>query len=206
MIDVICHVSRGFSCNTYLCRDRATGELLVVDPGISASEILERLNGEKPKKILLTHGHFDHALAAPALRRETGALVCVHRAEAPLLADPDKNASSHFGFEPLSFEADLLLEDGEELPFGESRIHVHHTPGHSPGGVCYRVGDVLFCGDTLFSDGVGRTDLYGGDTAMLFDSICSLRELNGVECAFPGHGEAFSLSCRLAQKSMSFYG
>ena len=206
MIEVVRHVSRGFSCNTYLCRDEKSGKLLVIDPGTSAEEVLALLSGEKPQKILLTHAHFDHALAAPALREATGAKVCVHRAEAPLLADPEKNASSYFGFPPLSFEADVLLEDGEEILLGASVFHVHHTPGHSPGGVCYRVDDLLFCGDTLFADGVGRTDLFGGSKDALCSSIESLKALEGVVNAFPGHGESFLLSRRLAQENLYFYG
>lgn len=205
-MEVVTHVSRGFSCNTYLCRDEASGKLCVIDPGTSAEEVLSLLGGEKPEMILLTHGHFDHALAAPILREKTGAVVCAHLAERELLRDPDKNASSYFGAPALSFEADVSLSEGDTVTLGETVFSVLHTPGHSPGGVCYRAGTALFVGDTVFAQGVGRTDLFGGDDGDLARSLSRLQALKDVSVLYCGHGPSCRHNWRFAQKGDEIYG
>lgn len=198
-MEVFCHVSRGFSCNSYLCRCERTGESILVDPGISADEILARFGNERFSKIVLTHGHFDHVMCADELREKTGASIYAHRLEAELLSDPKKNASSLFRATPVSFAADVLLQEGDELSFGDSALTVLHTPGHSPGGISLFGGGVLFSGDALFSDGVGRTDLYGGDGRVLRESLARLCALPPETRVYPGHGEPFELFGRIAQ-------
>lgn len=198
-MEVFCHVSRGFSCNSYLCRCERTGESILVDPGISADEILARFGNERFSKIVLTHGHFDHVMCADELREKTGASIYAHRLEAELLSDPKKNASSLFRATPVSFAADVLLQEGDELSFGDSALTVLHTPGHSPGGISLLGEGVLFSGDTLFSEGVGRTDLYGGDERVLKQSLFRLFALPAETRVYPGHGEPFELFGRIAQ-------
>ncbi len=199
MMDVLCHVSRGFSCNTYLCTDRQTGESVLIDPGVSAKEILALCAERRPSRILLTHGHFDHSMAASELSHLWNVPIFAHAAEAEVLSDPAKNASALFRFAPVSFSADVLLSEGEEIAFGASVLRVLHTPGHSPGSCAYFGAGKLFSGDTLFSDGIGRTDLYGGDFEKLCDSLARLASLGGDVCVFAGHGPSFDLSRRIAQ-------
>lgn len=196
---VLSFAASGFSCNTYLCVDEESGRSVLIDPGTSAEEALAFLAGRKPEKILLTHGHFDHALCAEKLREETGALVCAHARERDLLLDPEKNASVLFGFDALSLKADVWFSDGDTVELGKSRLCVVHTPGHSPGGVCYSAPSVLFCGDTLFADGYGRTDLYGGSFETLRASVLRITEFAGHTTVYPGHGGEFVLSRRIAQ-------
>lgn len=191
------HLFAGFSSNTYFCVGEAG--MLVIDPGTDGQGLLEAVGSRPVSHILLTHAHFDHCAAAALLRERTGAKICVHAQDAEMLADPDKNASRFFGCAPLSLEADVLLQDGDTLPFGEHTVSVLHTPGHSAGSVCYRLEDALFCGDTLFADGVGRTDLYGGSERALLDSLRRLSRLPGGLTAYAGHAESFSLSRRIAQ-------
>lgn len=198
-MQVFTHVSQGFSCNTYLCCDEKSGENILIDPGISSAEVLEFLNGRKVTKILLTHGHFDHVAAAEELRLALGAKVYAHREEAPLLADGYKNASLLVGMPEVRCSADVLLEEGDGIPFGDGELQVLHTPGHTPGGVCFFDGENLFCGDTLFAQGWGRCDLYGGDERALFASLARLRKLKGEITVFSGHGDSFMLSWRIAQ-------
>ena len=193
MIEVTPYLFSGFTANTYLCRDTQSGRGLVIDPGADAAAI-EILANEKVESILLTHAHFDHALIAAKLAEKTGAGIYLHRLDAPLLADPDKNASACFGSAPLRAKADRLLEDGDEIRLGESVFTVLHTPGHSPGSVCFLCGDLLFTGDTLFFNDYGRTDLYGGNEEDLAVSLERLSSLKGVLRVFPGHDTAFFLS------------
>lgn len=198
-MEVFTYVSPGFSCNTYLCRDEKTGESVLIDPGVSAEGVLRFLGQTRPQKILLTHGHFDHVMAADSLRKALGVQVCAHRLEQPLLQDANKNASAFFRAGAVSFCADVLLEEGDTVEFGEAFLRVLHTPGHSPGGICLVGEESVFCGDTLFSEGVGRTDLYGGNEEKLFESIERLGGLPGSFRAYPGHGDSFLLSWRIAQ-------
>lgn len=200
-MEVFCHVSRGFSCNSYLCRCEKTGESIVVDPGISAEQLLARFPDERITGIVLTHGHFDHIMCAAELREKTGASIYAHRLEAELLSDPAKNASSFFRTAPVSFSADALLEEGDEVRFGDCELAVLHTPGHSPGGISLLGEGVLFSGDTLFSEGVGRTDLYGGDGRVLRESLARLFALPPETHVYPGHGENFDLFWRIAQNT-----
>ncbi len=140
--------------------------------------------------ILLTHGHFDHMLAAEPLRRETGAEVFVSAADAELLTDPVKNA---FNREVSALELPKMLpfealED--EIEVCGAKMQVLSTPGHTRGSVCFyeKDGGVLFSGDTLFQAGYGRTDLYGGDMFALARSLKTLLALPEDTRVLPGHG------------------
>lgn len=140
--------------NCYLLLDEATGKAAVIDPGAYETSLLEMLNLPEIKKveyILLTHGHFDHILGLKKLKDKTGAAVAVHSADANMLKDPEEcRAFLHnVALEPV--EPDVLLSDGDEIQLGELKIKVMHTPGHTPGGVCYICEDVMFSGDTLFA-------------------------------------------------------
>ena len=176
--------------NCYLVEDN--GEALIVDPSASASAILRAVQeaGCTPVGILLTHGHFDHILSLDELRDAyPDATVYLHRDDAELLSDGEKNAFSFFfgqdrGWRP----ADHLLTDGEIILLGDARIRVRHTPGHTRGSVCYLCGDDLITGDTLFANNYGRFDLYGGDAGTLFRSLRLLTELPQALRIHPGHG------------------
>jgi glyoxylase-like metal-dependent hydrolase (beta-lactamase superfamily II) len=115
--------------------------------------------------------------------------VAIHEQDAPMLNDPQKNLSVHWG-ENLSFpEADIKLNDGDIFKLGNKEITVIHTPGHSLGGICLFVDDLLFCGDTFFAGSIGRTDLPGGNYQTLINSIQKkLFDLGDQVTAFPGHG------------------
>ena len=169
--------------NCYILEDETTGKAAVIDPGDEAGRILKVLEEDKAEVeyILLTHGHYDHTTGVPELHRALPqAKIYIHR------ADADGAGSQLF---PLSKQVDGLLfyGDGDKLTLGSLTIEVIHTPGHSKGSVTLKVGDVLFCGDTLFAGSMGRTDLAGGSYEEIMDSLKRLGELEGDYHVCPGH-------------------
>ena len=169
------------------------GELLI-DPGDDLPTLARIAGGIKA--ILLTHGHFDHMLAAEELQKRTGVPVYVHPLDAPMLSDASLSA-----YNP---EVSSLPQPGHiactaypESLFG---FRVLHNPGHTPGSVClYHEGEkVLFSGDTLFRAGFGRTDLAGGSMHQLLSSLRTLLALPRDVRVYPGHGESTTIDeeCR----------
>lgn len=185
--------------NTYFCFDEE-GHCAVIDPGMDGEGIAEKLLGKglSPSHILLTHGHFDHSQGVKALKEATGALVCIHKEDAVMLSDPGKNSAGFYYRGDFSgypkCQADLLLEDGDFVEVGSMRFEVLHTPGHTPGSVCFREGDTLFSGDTVFQSGFGRYDLWGGEKAALAASLQRIALLEGEYKLCPGHGNKSLLS------------
>ncbi len=178
-----------FASNTHLLI--SNGQALIVDPAVIPTEIIaaDPDNAVKIVGILLTHGHFDHTFEIDTLREELGIKLMMHREDAEMLTDGKKNASyTFFRKEQTYAPADILFEDGYEIPFGNETIRVIHTPGHTKGSVCYLCGDSLITGDTLFADGVGRTDLYGGSSAELMRSLDRLSTLDKSIKIYTGHG------------------
>ncbi|MGN7387828.1 MBL fold metallo-hydrolase [Sporosarcina sp. SAFN-015] len=170
------------------------GECLVVDPGEEGDRVIKeivKLN-VKPLAILLTHAHFDHIGAVDQVRSHFGIPVHIHEAEQEWLVNPDLNGSSRYPGLPLvkNEAADHFLREGE-LQIGSFHLEVRHTPGHSPGSVSFIFTDaeVAIVGDTLFKESIGRTDLPGGDTKTLLQSIHEkLLTLNDDFVVYPGHG------------------
>ena len=184
--------------NTYLVHDDEGGPCAVVDPG-DGEAVLERLQREGLAcgLILLTHGHFDHIWGVQALSAATGAPVAIHEDDADKLQSSCKSLALMIGRPLPKAQASRLLHDGDTLRCGALSFRVLHTPGHSEGGVCYvleREG-VIFCGDTLFFEGVGRTDFPGADYGALGRSVRGkLFALEGDYALYPGHGEATTLA------------
>lgn len=162
----------------------------VIDPGFSPEVIWRVLeeNGLTLEKILLTHAHFDHITAVEELRKN-GAQLYLHKDDEEMLYDSDLNCMREFTGRELHFQkAEHLLEDGDVIEIGGESLTVLHTPGHSKGSVCYLSEDMMFSGDTLFRDGVGRTDLYGGSYGFLISSLERLKGLGKDYTVYPGHG------------------
>ena len=182
--------------NCYLVRDAATGEGALIDPGAEAPRIVEACAQEslEPGLIVNTHGHADHVGADAELkRRYPSARLCIGRGEAELLGEPVRNLSAMLGLEGAGVEPDALLDEGQELRFGQCVLRVMQTPGHTPGSICLLAPDerpqVVFCGDLIFQGGVGRVDLPGGDAAALRRSIeHRILKLPGETVLLPGHG------------------
>lgn len=179
--------------NCYIIINEDTNECLVVDPGASANQLASRIkaDGLKPVAILLTHGHFDHAGAAQELAEEFDILVYAQEAEEDTLKEPRKNVSWMVG-KAESYTADVYVKDMEYLNLAGFAMQVLHTPGHTEGGCCYyfKENDVLFSGDTLFAQSVGRTDFPGGSMSQLVRSIREkLMVLPDETTVYPGHND-----------------
>lgn len=179
--------------NCYIISNEATKEALVIDPADHADRIEQYLkaNDLVCKGILLTHGHFDHIMAAADLAASEKAQIYAQEEEANLLKDPGMNASHRFGKE-CSLTPDVLLKDQSLLELAGFLIKVIHTPGHTSGGACYYFTDhdVLFSGDTLFLEDIGRYDLPTGDGKALVNSILhKLMLLEDQVIVYPGHGD-----------------
>lgn len=199
MISVKTHfaiMKDGFTTNTYIVTDEETGETAVVDPSLAEESLIENLRDMNVKYILITHGHFDHIGGVNLVKEKTGAKIVAHKDEEEMLIDSGKNefrANNGYDMEPVI--ADIFVEDGSKLDFGDKKIHVLHTPGHTKGGVCYIFEDdrIMFSGDTLFRLTAGRADLYGGDARTELMSLAKIGELEGDYKVYPGHDDATTL-------------
>lgn len=177
--------------NVYVVADEASGQAAVIDPGMESEAILGiiRDRGWRVVQVINTHGHFDHVFADAYFVAQTGAPLLIHGDDVPSLEQMPAQAS-WFGFPPSQAPAvGRELHDGDTISFGAVTLQVIHTPGHTPGGICLLAGDVLFSGDTLFAGSIGRTDLPGGDHALLVRSIREkLFVLPDDTRVLPGHG------------------
>jgi hydroxyacylglutathione hydrolase len=177
-------------CNCYIVADRETLKGMIIDPGYSASEILEQVAKYKVEVeyILLTHGHLDHTCAVSEVKKATGAKLAVHKEDTDMLKDTSLGAYLGINNPPVP-EPDVLLKDGDKLSLGKLIFKVIHTPGHTPGGICLLGEGACFSGDTLFKYGIGRADLPGGDGVRLISSIKEkLLTLSPITKVYPGHG------------------
>lgn len=173
-----------------------TAEAVVIDPGDEADKILLSLAEARltARYIINTHGHFDHVGANKRLKEATGADILIHSLDAPMLSELSTTAMA-FGLRAEnSPEADRLLEDGDEISFGDITLKVIHTPGHTPGGITLCTDTTAFAGDTLFYGSIGRTDLPGGNFNTLISSIKEkLFQLDDGVKVYPGHGPATTI-------------
>ena len=169
--------------NCYILEDEKARAAAIIDPGDEAGRILQVIedDGVDVKYILLTHGHYDHTTAVPQLHKALPqAEIYIHRADA--------NGAGSQLFPLAGQIPDLkFYDEGDTLALGDMTIQVLHTPGHSKGSVTLKVGDVLFCGDTLFAGSCGRTDLAGGSYAEIMASLKKLGQLPGDYHVCPGH-------------------
>lgn len=180
--------------NCYLIKTEKAA--IVIDPGYKNEKIDEFLleNEDKERLILLTHAHFDHIGALPLLRDKTGVKIAIGEDENELLADASLNLSDRFHAHIPPFSANVLLKDLEEIQVGDIKIKTIFTPGHTKGSVCYLINDILFSGDTLFFESVGRTDFPTSDFNLLASSIKRLYVLPDETVVYSGHGESTTIS------------
>jgi glyoxylase-like metal-dependent hydrolase (beta-lactamase superfamily II) len=182
--------------NTYLVVCIATRETAVVDVGFEPEAAIDavRAGDLKVRYLLNTHAHYDHVAGMRAVQEAVGGEYWLHPADRPLLERLSEQGAA-FGFPAARPPAVVHeLADGQRLPLGEEALEVIHTPGHSPGGVCFRWQDWLWVGDTLFAGSIGRTDLPGGSFEELDRAIRTrLFPLGDALHAFPGHGPATTL-------------
>ena len=182
-----------YQTNTYL----VTGDgkhCAVIDPGYEPETILNRAAslGLTVDAILLTHGHFDHVGAVEAIVKATGCKLWMHASDWSVPSDP----MTHY-FSPLTGNGLFVPSfcgEGDVICAGGASFAVLSTPGHTPGSVCYRCGDALFSGDTLFAGSCGRTDLPGGNWNTIQTSLHRLAQIQDNLTVYPGHGSATNLN------------
>jgi glyoxylase-like metal-dependent hydrolase (beta-lactamase superfamily II) len=182
--------------NCFILGHEETREAAVIDPGDEAPRILAALrrNNLDLRLIVNTHGHFDHVGGNKPLKEATGAPILIHSGDAPLLAHLADSAAVWGMRVEDSPAPDRLLEDGDEINFGNITLKVIHTPGHSPGGIALFTPGHLFVGDTLFAGSIGRTDFPGGDYGTLIGSVRDRLFVLGDDVrVYPGHGPATTL-------------
>lgn len=170
--------------NCYIVTDEDTLQCAVIDPGDETNTIMNYLEEHRltAKYIFLTHGHFDHTMAAASVQQETGATLCMNEKD---VGDGD------FRFTPPA--GAVFYAEGDAFHVGSLEFRVMETPGHTPGGVCLICGEAIFTGDTLFRDSCGRTDLPGGDMPALLWSLRRLYQLPGDYEVYPGHMDTSTL-------------
>lgn len=198
------------STNCYLVYNEDSKEAVVVDPAGNYPFISNKCSelGVTPSAVLLTHGHFDHMLAAPEIRRAFQLKIYASKTEDAMLADPGLNLSERFQGMPLGFHADEFVTDRQELTFLGVTWKVLETPGHTAGSVCYYIPEerLLLAGDTLFRESYGRTDFPTGSSSQIVHSILDrLFVLPDDTTVYPGHGELTSIGYEKQCNPMAFY-
>jgi hydroxyacylglutathione hydrolase len=169
-----------YQANCYVLGCKRTREGLVIDPGDEVYRIVKTIKdaGLRIRYILITHGHIDHIGGAAELKGIIHAPVYIHRLDIP----------------GLGFQPDGEVDEGDDLQVGSYTIKILHTPGHSPGGVCYLAPGAIFTGDTLFAGSIGRTDFPGGNHTGLIEGVRSkIFVLDGSIRVYPGHGPASTI-------------
>ena len=187
-----------YQANSYLISN--DNQYLIVDPGSKPDFLINKIPlTANVLAILLTHGHFDHFAAAEDLAKHFKVDIYVHIDDEELLSDPQKNYSDHRN---VTCDHRVNAFDKPYLQLGVFKINVFHTPGHSPGSVCYLIENHLFTGDLLFKNSIGRTDLYKGNSTDMSKSLKFICSLDGDISVYPGHGPLTNMR---AEKALNPY-
>ena len=195
ILDVKRFESIFFPENTYAVT--TNDGVFLVDPGEYTDSLKEfvKNNSDSIKYILLTHRHFDHILGtAEVLKDCPDAKTVIHKADAEGLMNSTVSLAKNFDRPQQPIKADIMVDEGDVISLGDTKIKVMHTPGHTEGSVCYIVDSSIFCGDTIFKLSCGRTDLPSGDANQLCLSLEKIKNMSGEYRLFPGHNEDTLLS------------
>ncbi len=176
--------------NCYIVGSDETKEAAIIDPGAQFEKIDNKLKelGLTPKIIILTHAHGDHIGAVKNFIEMYSTKVYIHEDDTEMLKDPEKNFSKGITGKSISITPDVELKDGDIIELGGLKLEIIHTPGHTRGGICIKVENIMMTGDTLFNRSIGRTDFPGGS---FDDIITSIREkifkYDDETIVYPGH-------------------
>lgn len=199
---IINHLILGeYHTNCYILREsKAAKDCLIIDTGLDVDELIDFLKQHNlnPVAVVITHGHADHVTGLAALRNRFPHIkVYIHKLDAGMLNGEKDNLASVAGVPFNPEHADFTVEDGDVIEQANIKLDVLHTPGHTQGGIClYSKNDaIIFTGDTLFADSVGRTDIPGGNAEQLIRSIQQkLCPLPDDTIVYPGHGHQTTIA------------
>ena len=197
MLRIECYPLGELAANCYFVFDEEAGVSFIVDMGAPSEKVIGRINefgGDRLKYILLTHGHFDHIGNTAELKKMyPDAQIVIGEKDSDFTDKDSLNLSVFFGLKNESFKADITVNDGDKLPFGNSFIEILSTPGHTAGGVCYKLGNYLFTGDTIMKCTTGRMDFPTGNMEDMLRSAKKIAGLDGNLILLCGHGEKTTL-------------
>ena len=180
-----------FAANCYIVASEKTRRGVVIDPGDEIDRIIAEIEdaGVTVSKIINTHGHIDHTAGVKEMQEKLGIPFFIHEEDMDFLKIIEEQAQM-FGMETLGVpEVEGFLNEGDTIEFDDIKLSVLHTPGHSPGGICFLGEKDILVGDTLFEGSIGRTDLPGGDYEQLIEAIDKkLMPLDEKMNVFSGHG------------------
>ena len=185
-----------FATNCYVVAPDAGDECAVIDPGAQGAQIVDhvREGGRSVSYVLATHGHADHTGGIAAVKASLGGQFAAPEGDVGMLGKPDAWMTAMLPDFEMPPPVDVVLRDGDVLGLGDEELRVLATPGHTPGGVSFVLGDVVFAGDTLFQGSIGRTDLPGGDFEQELASIRDvLFPLGDGVTVLSGHGPATTI-------------
>lgn len=177
-----------YAANCYIVMDEDTKDAVVIDPGAEYEVIKKQIEkfAVNVKYIFLTHGHIDHTGAVAELRNFLKVPVCINKKDENLIL----NGGYMFGTPENCGKADIQIKDGDRFSIGDMKLKCIETPGHTLGGMCFIIDNVVFAGDTLFAGSIGRTDFEGGDFETIISSIKNkLLILPEDTIVLPGHGD-----------------
>ncbi len=163
-----------FGTNAYILTCQQTKDSVMVDAPAEADRIIERLNGTNPRYILLTHSHMDHIGALAELRSKLRITLAAHANDARVLSSPPE----------------IQLTNGDTISFGNIKLEVLHTPGHTPGSLCFKTGKYLLAGDTIFAGGPGKTSSPANFQQLIKSITSQIFTLDDDTQVYSGHGEA----------------